>query len=246
LSEFEYTEVSFENIHEDLQLAGMLFVPYGEGPFPTVIVIHGAGESERNSPWYLSVVKHLRQNGIAVLLPDKRGCVKSGGEWVGASFEELATDTLSAIDYVKQQEIFEYSSIGLVGFSQGGWIVPIVATKSVDVDFIVSMSGASVTVDEQLVHGEFTYFEPYTYTFLAKWIAPISASRVRQMPHISVFADFDPLPYLTGLRIPVFFAYGENDTAVPVEASLERLREENLDRFLVKVYPGGGHAIKNP
>ena len=73
LSELEYSEVFFENRYEDFQLAGMLFLPEGEGPFPTAIIIHGSGTSRRNSTWYLSVAKHLQDNGIAVLFPDKRG-----------------------------------------------------------------------------------------------------------------------------------------------------------------------------
>jgi hypothetical protein len=33
------------------------------------------------------VAKHLQDNGITVLLPDKRVSEKSEGEWVGTSFE---------------------------------------------------------------------------------------------------------------------------------------------------------------
>ena len=41
LGELDYTEVNFTNIHDATKLAGMLFLPKGEGPFPTVIIIHG-------------------------------------------------------------------------------------------------------------------------------------------------------------------------------------------------------------
>jgi hypothetical protein len=34
----------------------------------------------------LSVIKHLQGNDVAVLIPDKRGCEKSEGEWIGAGF----------------------------------------------------------------------------------------------------------------------------------------------------------------
>ena len=92
LSDLEYSEISFENTHEDVQLAGMLFLPEGDGPFPTAVFIHGSGPSARNSAWYLGIAKYLQANGVAVLLPDKRGCEKSGGNWRGASIEDLATD----------------------------------------------------------------------------------------------------------------------------------------------------------
>ena len=43
--------------------------------------------------------------------------------------------------------------------------------------------------------------------------------------------------------MPVFIAYGENDTNCPVEESLNRMIKHKLDRFQTKVYPDGGHAI---
>ena len=245
LSELEYSEIFFENRHEGFQLAGMLFLPEGDGPFPTAIIIHGAGTSRRNRVWYLSVAKHLQDNGIAVLLPDKRGSEKSEGEWVGANFEELATDTLSAIEFVKDQQMFEYSTIGLIGMSQGGWIAPVVATKSDDVSFVVSMSGAAVTTDEQLLHEEINNIAPYTYTFIAKLIAPITTNNLKQLDHVSAFMGFDPIPYWKNVQVPVFFAFGGNDKNVPVDASIERLRENNLNHFEVKTYAAGGHAIRD-
>jgi dipeptidyl aminopeptidase/acylaminoacyl peptidase len=245
LSELEYSEVSFENRHKGIQLAGMLFLPEGEGPFPTAIIIHGSGTSRRNSVWYLSVAKHLQDNGIAVLLPDKRGSEKSEGEWVGANFEELATDTLSAIEFVKNQQTFEYSTIGLIGMSQGGWIAPVAATKSDDVSFVVSMSGAAVTTDEQLLHEEIIKIAPYTYTFIAKLIAPITTNNLKQLDHVSAFMGFDPIPYWKDVQVPVFFAFGGNDKDVPIDASIERLIENNLNHFDVKTYADGGHAIRD-
>ena len=245
LSELEYSEVFFENRDEDLQLAGMLFLPEGEGPFPTAIIIHGSGTSRRNNVWYLSVAKHLQDNGIAVLLPDKRGSEKSEGEWAGVTFEALATDTLSAIEFVKDQQAFEISTIGLIGMSQGGWIAPVVATQSEDVSFVVSMVGAAVTTDEQLLHEETNNIAPYTYRFIAKLIAPITTNNLKQLEHVSAFMGFDPIPYWKEVYVPVFFAFGENDENVPVDASIERLRENNLSCFEVKTYADGGHAIRD-
>ena len=114
------------------------------------VIIHGSGSSRRNSKWYLSVTRHLQDNGIAVLLPDKRGCEKSEGIWVGADFQDLAGDTLAAVAYVRAQHRFANSRVGLVGMSQGGWIAPVVAAGNEDIGFVVSMSGSTVTTDQQL------------------------------------------------------------------------------------------------
>lgn len=243
LSELEYTEVTFENPYEGFQLAGMLFLPEGDGPFPTAIFIHGSGPSKRNSGWYLATAQHLQTNGIAVLLPDKRGNEKSEGDWIGASIEELATDTLSAVEFIKTQEMFEYSTIGLIGFSQGGWIVPVAAAKSDELAFVVSMSGNAVTTDEQLSYETSTDFEQYTYKFIAKLIAPIFAGIEKQMERLSALYPFDPIPYWKEVHIPVFFAFGENDPYTAIEENINRLHENNLNQFQIKVYPDGQHAI---
>ena len=56
---------------------------------------------------------------------------------------------------------------------------------------------------------------------------------------------FDPIPYWKDVHVPVFFAFGGNDENVPVEASIERLRANNLNHFEVRTYTGGGHAIRD-
>ncbi len=245
LAELKYTEIFFDNESADLKLSGMLFLPDGKGPFPTAVIIHGSGTSRRNSVWYLSVTKYLQNQGVAVLLPDKRGSVKSEGRWLGASFEALATDTVSAINYLKQQQMFTPSSIGLIGMSQGGWIAPIAATYSNEVSFVVSFSGAIVTPEEQLVHEEVYNIAPYTYHFLASLFAPVTAKMFMKKEFFVPWAGFDPIPYWKEVQSPVFVALGENDENVPVEASVNRIKENGLSGFMVKTYPDGGHAIRD-
>lgn len=242
LSSLTYEEVTFNN--EDLNLAGMLFIPEGEGPFPAAVIIHGSGTSRRSNKWYLSVAQHLQEKGIAVLLPDKRGSEKSEGSWVGADFETLAGDTLAAVDYVRNQELFTPSGVGLLGMSQGGWIAPIIAAKDKDIAFVVSMSGASVTQPQQLRHEEIHNISHYTWPFIARILAPITTKRILKMDHVKSYAGYDPIPYCKEVEAPVFFAFGENDENVPVEASIKILRE-NLSVDLIKVYPEGGHAIRD-
>ncbi|WP_321373593.1 alpha/beta fold hydrolase [uncultured Draconibacterium sp.] len=246
LSEIEYSEITFENKADSLKLAGMLMLPEGDGPFPVVVFIHGSGPSFRNSVWYLSVAKHLTNNGIAVVLPDKRGCEKSEGEWIGADFNQLASDVLAAVEYVKGQNTFDYSEIGVLGMSQGGWIAPVAATKSADIDFVATMSGATVTTDEQLVYEEINNMEPYTYRFIAKALAPLTSKRISKMPHQKALVGFDPIPYWQQIHVPVFIGFGGDDRNVPVDKCKEKLKVNNLNNFLVKVYPKGGHAISDP
>jgi dienelactone hydrolase len=240
LSALRYHDVQFDN--GGLQLAGMIFVPEGEGPFPVAVIIHGSGTSRRASKWYLSVARHLQEKGIAVLLPDKRGSERSQGNWIGADFEELAGDTMAAVQYVRDQELFIHSGIGLVGMSQGGWIAPIAAARDREIAFVVSMSGASVTTDQQLLHEEICNISHFTWPFVARLLAPITTRRLMKMEHIKPYAGFDPVPFWKQVEAPVFFAFGQNDENIPVNKSIKVLRK-NLSVKLIKVYPDGEHAI---
>jgi dipeptidyl aminopeptidase/acylaminoacyl peptidase len=242
LLSLKYKEIKFDN--GDLRLGGMIFVPEGKGPFPVAVIIHGSGTSRRNSKWYLSVTRHLKENGIAVLLPDKRGSEKSEGSWVGADFETLAGDTLAAVEYIRNQELFAFSGIGLVGMSQGGWIASVAAAKDKNIAFVVSMSGASVTAKEQLIHEEAHNISHFTWPFVARMLAPISTNRIMKMDHVKAYAGFDPVPYWKKVDAPVFFAFGENDENVPVNESIKVLKAD-LSIDLIKVYPDGGHAIRD-
>ena len=70
LADTGHVEIAFQNEAQDLGLGGLLFVPEGDGPFPAAVVIHGSGTSHRDNGWYLTLTKHLQDNGIVVLLPD--------------------------------------------------------------------------------------------------------------------------------------------------------------------------------
>ena len=149
-----YDEVSFENFREDLRLAGMLFLPEGNGPFPAAVIIHGSGTSDRDNLWPLTLTQYLRESGIAVLLPDKRGSEKSEGDWRTSSFQDLAGDTLAAISFLKDHDKIEVSQIGVIGISQGGHIAPIVGSQSPDIAFLVNVVGGSIRMHELLLYEE--------------------------------------------------------------------------------------------
>lgn len=244
LDQLPYEDVSFEN--GEHELAGMLMLPVGEAPFPAAVFIHGSGTSHRDNPWYLSVAEELLANGIAVLIPDKRGSENSGGDWRDTSFEELATDTEAAFDFLTQVAGVDSNRVGLIGFSQGGWIAPIVASNEPSVAFVVSMSGAGVITEEQLAFEEVNNIvEMGTYRFVARIVSRFTVPAIMQRDTWRATAGFDPMTYWPDVEAPVFAAFGEGDTNVPVQESVNRFEALPND-ILVGVYPDGGHGITDP
>ena len=250
LDEVRYTEVAFRNTTDDLDLAGMLFVPDGDGPFPTAVIIHGSGTSNRQNRWYLTLTEHLQDNGIAVLLPDKRGSEQSGGNWQSADFEDLATDTLAAIEFMREQDAVELSDLGIIGMSQGGWIAPIVAREFADLDFIVSMVGSAVTPNEQLLYEENYNLQQIGFLpGVSHAIALMSTQYVRhvRMPAFyDAVGEFDPVPLWEATPVRALVLLGAADTNVPSQRSAARIEALGKDTIEVVVYEGSGHALQDP
>jgi alpha-beta hydrolase superfamily lysophospholipase len=131
------TEFTIQNVRFDSQgvtLAGSILTP--KKTFAAVVIVHGSDPVKRE----MEFAKRLAKEGIAVFTYDKRGVGESGGVYAGPSvgtnnidttnLNLLSHDASAAVNtfrtYLKDKKI----PIGLVGFSQAGWIIPIVASKN--------------------------------------------------------------------------------------------------------------------
>ena len=250
LESLRYMDVSFRNETQDLNLAGMLFVPDGEGPFPAVAIIHGSGTSERDNNWYLTLVRYLQENGVVVLLPDKRGSEKSEGNWRTSSYEDLATDSLAAVEFLKNQNIVDVSQVGIIGMSEGGQISPLVAVQSQDVDFLIDVVGTSLNNYEVLHYEETNNLRRMGFLPVVSDLTAYPSTWVlrhfTQKEFWDKVGNFDALPYWEQLSIPTLVMYGGDDPNVPAEASKARLESLNKDNITVNIYEGSEHALQDP
>lgn len=250
LADTQYLEISFKNRFQDLALGGLLFVPDGKGPFPAAIVIHGSGTSRRDNGWYLTLVKHLQDRGIVVLLPDKRGSEKSEGNWRTSSFEDLATDTRAALEYLRKQQSVPISGIGVIGMSQGGWIAPLVASTEGELAFLVSLAGSAVTPREQLLYEENYNLRQIGFLpGISNLLAYVGSANVRYLAQPKLYdliVDYDPLPYWRDIAVDSLALFGADDTNVPTDESARRLTSLGNPLIRVKIYEGSGHALESP
>jgi pimeloyl-ACP methyl ester carboxylesterase len=137
-----------------VDLCALVMLPRSEGRHPAAVIIQGSGDSDRDNVWAFSIAHQLAIHGTVVLLPDKRGCGKSKGDWKTVGFEELAKDALAGVRELQTVwcDAIDPLRIGLVGLSQGGWIAPLAASQSESVKFVVSVSAAAVPVGTQVRH----------------------------------------------------------------------------------------------
>jgi alpha-beta hydrolase superfamily lysophospholipase len=245
---YRQSEARFSN--GGVELAGLLLSPLTPGPHPAVVFIHGSGASDRDMLWYFQMGDYLAQRGIVVLLPDKRGCGRSKGLWQTSSFDDYAGDALAAVRHLRETYPEPLTKVGLIGMSQGGWVAPLAATKSSDVDFIVLFSGSVTPLMETALYElDLDMCDAGCPGWLVPLAKPIFMRRTeRRTPDFwRINGAFDPLPYWKQLAVPALVMNGEKDRNVPVAKSLARLEEIRKHNpkaaITVRIYPDSGHGI---
>lgn len=143
---YRQEEVSYQN--GNITLAATLLLPNTKGKHPVIVFQHAARQQKRDV-WRFYADQFVRR-GIACLIYDNRGVGGSTGDYRVSSFEDLASDGIAAINYLKARKDINRKQIGLFAASQGAWVAPIVATRSRDVAFVLLISAPSVTLAENL------------------------------------------------------------------------------------------------
>ncbi|MCW5592071.1 MAG: alpha/beta fold hydrolase [Burkholderiales bacterium] len=141
-------EVSFRSA--EVALSGTLHLPAGSGPHPALVVLHASGGPTRDYGAYGHLARELPANGIAVLLFDRRGSGRSGGDFATASFGQLAADGVAAVEHLRARGDIDPSRVGVWGVSQGGWLALLAAASSPHVAFAVAVSAPGVTPAAQM------------------------------------------------------------------------------------------------
>lgn len=126
-----------------LTLNGTLVLPLAPGPHPAVVLVHGSGAAGRSEGRYRSYGTFYARHGIAALVYDKRAGFEN------ATFDDLANDAAAAVQFLLGRRDIDPARVGLAGFSQGGWLAPLAASRMPNVAFLILQVGAAVSVEEQ-------------------------------------------------------------------------------------------------
>ncbi|QIK59393.1 alpha/beta hydrolase [Dysgonomonas sp. HDW5A] len=223
-------DVRFES--KGVTLAGTIYTP--RHSHAAVVIVHGSGQAPRMG----ELASLLAKNGISVLTYDKRGVGESGGIYAGPevgsnnvdsdNLNLLAEDAAAAASILHQRD--KDTPIGLIGFSQAGWVIPIAANKNQLVDFMVLFSGAVIPTLDQLIFQNFTngqsdFWDSHTEAEVREYM-PKARKAVRNEPvryQLDKFLSTDPLDALSTLSIPGLWLFGEKDIQIPIGISIEVL-----------------------
>ncbi len=138
------------------QLSGILTLPTGGESYPAIVLVSGSvntatgHRSGASSQYFIDHARKMVLAGFAVLRYDPPGVGQSTGE---AGFESLdlrAEETTAALQYLRSRPDIQADRVGLMGFSQGGWVIAMAAARyPQEVAFIITVSGSGVSVAAQ-------------------------------------------------------------------------------------------------
>ena len=89
---------------------------------------------------------HFSKNGFVVLRYDERGVGKTTGSFSEATTADFADDASAGVDYLLSRTEVNKKKVGLIGHSEGGVVVPMVATARKDIDFLVLLAAPGTKI----------------------------------------------------------------------------------------------------
>ena len=155
----DYTDSQGNSVH----LEGTLTYPKGGGRYPTLVLVSGSGQQNRDEEIFqhkpfLVLADYLASRGIAVLRYDDREVGASKGSLDNADTRLFAEDAEAMFNALKGNPHVDPARLGIGGHSEGGAIAPMVAARNKDVKFVVMLAGQGCTgLDVMLQQNEAIY-----------------------------------------------------------------------------------------
>jgi alpha-beta hydrolase superfamily lysophospholipase len=108
-----------------------------------IVFVHGDGPLDYEALGYYPLIwNFLREQGFAIFSWSKPGVGSSSGQWLDQSMFDRQSEVRAAIHFIQKEYHYTGQQIGLLGFSQAGWVVPAVAKNNPEVGFVVGIGFA--------------------------------------------------------------------------------------------------------
>lgn len=146
-------EVEFYNRKQNVRLSGTLTLPKAGYKGAVAVLVSGSGQQDRDETLFehkpfLVWADCLTRAGIGVLRYDDRGVGGSTGDVANATSYDFSLDAEAAVRYLRKRG---FSTVGIIGHSEGGMIAPMVAARDAKLGFIVLLAAPGIPCDSLLL-----------------------------------------------------------------------------------------------
>ncbi len=139
---------------EAAELHGTILWPVGSEPKAMVLYLNGEGPNPRTN--LLPTALGLLESNYGAVIFDQRHAGESTGVANDGTYYErsrrAANDATVVSKMVTKDPRFRKLPVGVVGWSQGGWIGAIVTRQNPDLDFYVNVAGSATPGWQQWRH----------------------------------------------------------------------------------------------
>ncbi len=247
------------------RLSGTLTFPPRKGPFPVALIVPGSGPIDRDgnagqvrTDVYKLLAQGLAARGVATLRYDKRGVGASLTSMSEAQmrFDDEVNDALALTHYLESRK--EFSSVSIIGHSEGSLIGILAAQRDPSVKALVSVAGigrdAATVIEEQIrasgasaqIASEVTAYDDALRA--GRTIAspdPHLAALFRPsiQPYLISWYRYDPAAEIAKLKVPVLIVQGTTDLQVSVtDANLLAAADPQAKLLVVQ---GMNHILRD-
>ena len=224
---------------DGLEVPYFMMKPNGDGPFPTIFVIHGGPEGQSRSG-FSNRLQLLYSMGYMIIIPNIRGSNGYGRKYLALDDIELRLDSIKDINELAQHVIMNNDYVDgnkliIYGGSYGGF-----AVLSAMVEYPNTFQ---IGIDIVGISNFVTFLEN-----TADW-----RRRLREVEYGFLERDreflesISPSNKIENVKSPILIIQGDNDERVPLSESIqmyEKLKEQNIPTQLLRFEDEGHGVIK--
>jgi dipeptidyl aminopeptidase/acylaminoacyl peptidase len=227
-------------------IEGVLHKPAGFAAgtrYPLLVVIHGGPTGVSRPMPFASASAYpidiWLAKGALVLEPNYRGSAGYGEKFRSLNIRNLgigdAWDVISGVDNLVALGLADNNRVGVMGWSQGGYISAFLTTHD-SARFKAVSVGAGIS--DWMTYYVNTDIHPFTRAYLkaTPWDDP------------EIYRKTSPITYIKNAKAPTLIQHGEKDPRVPIPNAFELyqgLRDQGVPATLI-VYKGFGHGLTKP
>lgn len=237
--------ISWES-SDGTEIEGVLTTPVNYDvtkKYPLLIVAHGGPAWASFSIFSTCFngkypVEQFIEKGFIVLEPNYRGSSGYGNEFLQANYQKLGLayydDVISGVDTLIEKGVVDEHRIGIMGWSNGGYVAAFCSTYSNRFK-VASVGGGITNWSSHYVHTDIPY-SIKMYLGTTPWGNP------------ALYGLVSPVNYLKSASTPTLIQHGEDDIRVPITNAYELyrgLKEMNVPTKLV-VFKGMAYSSHQP